>query len=330
MFLKTKEFIDFLYKWKCIFKKFYLCVIDLSEQMATNNFWDKSEIKSINNWLDDLTIVGYIEPNITNFNYELSSLNIQDFLLNGSLKFEISKESFRVKYTPEFQTPIDFNNYFTEAETKLKSNDKIETVKYFKNYCKSNYNLSYNVDNIDSFQKKKDITLLITFNHFPSLENIKFLYKFHLSYFKKIIFCGRDILSIFKSNEIKIKKFDNLTLLEYNTYNGYLHQYCMSKVIDMNLKTKGILLMSDDVLLKHWNPNELNINEPWYINKPNCFHDLFSSKKWPADVLAWMNSELGFEALRKTSSYFDKVVNKTIKINAKDLNILKQYLTTYN
>ena len=96
--------------------------------------------------------------------------------------------------------------------------------------------------------------------------------KFHQSYFKNIIFCGKDILSLFKSNETHIRKFDNLTLLEYDTNRGYLHQNCMSKVIDINLKTNGILLMSDDVLLKHWNLNELNINEPWYINKPNCIH----------------------------------------------------------
>ena len=134
MYLKTKELIQFLYKWKCKMNTFYLCVIDLSEQMAKNDFWDESEIESIKNWLNDLTSINYKEPNITNFNYELSDLSIQDFLFNNSFKIENNKESFRVKYTPEFQTPIDFDNYFTEAETKLKSIDKIETIKYFNSF----------------------------------------------------------------------------------------------------------------------------------------------------------------------------------------------------
>ena len=77
--------------------------------------------------------------------------------------------------------------------------------------------------------------------------------------------------------------------------------------------------MSDDVLLKHWNLNEFNINEPWFIGKPKCIHDLFSSKKWPNDVAYWMNTLYGNEPLKKTSEYFAKVINKTIKINDKDL-----------
>ena len=62
---------------------FYLCVIDLSEQMAKNDFWDESEVESIKNWLNDLTSIEYKEPNITNFNYELSDLSIKDFLLRN-------------------------------------------------------------------------------------------------------------------------------------------------------------------------------------------------------------------------------------------------------
>ena len=52
----------------------------------------------------------------------------------------------------------------------------------------------------------------------------------------------------------------------------------MSKLIDLNLKTKGILLMSDDVLLKHWNLNSLNTNDYWYPEKPFCKYDLMLSK----------------------------------------------------
>jgi len=43
----------------------------------------------------------------------------------------------------------------------------------------------------------------------------------------------------------------------------------MSKLIDLNLKTTGILLMSDDVLLKHCNSNSLNPDNCWYQFIPN-------------------------------------------------------------
>ena len=71
MYLKTQDLIQFLYKWKCKFTKFYSCLIDLSEQMALNHFWESDEVTGIKNWLNDLNGINYIEPNklIMNMNY---------------------------------------------------------------------------------------------------------------------------------------------------------------------------------------------------------------------------------------------------------------------
>jgi hypothetical protein len=306
MYLKTQDLIQFLYKWKCKFKSFYLCVIDLSEQMAFNNFWDLKEIDSIKNWLNDLKAVNYIEPNITNYEYESTELNINEYL--NEFKQNQSYD-FKARYTPRFEIFIDIDNYYGQGEQKMKSLEKLETFKYFQNYCNlSNITVNFKALNADQQNQQKNLTLLITFNFEPILNNIIFLKQFHQSYFKNIVFCGKNILNIVSKNELNFKQFDSFTLIEYDTINGYFHYNCMSKLIDLNLKTNGILLMSDNVLLKHWNLNSLNPDNYWYPFIPVCkqMFDLKSKQLWPPDVLYWMSSSYGENAIIKT---FDSIKN---------------------
>ena len=323
MYLKTQDLIQFLYKWKCKFKSFYLCVIDLSEQMAVNNFWDWKEINSIKNWLNDLKAVDYIEPIITNYDYELTEQNINQFLL----KFNKNRPyDFKVRYTPTFETFIDIDNYYGQGEQKMKSLEKLETLKYFQNYCNLN-NMTLNFNALDTDQnKQKNLTLLITFNFEPNLNNILFLKQFHQSYFKNIVFCGKNILNIVSNNRLNFKQFDSFTLIEYDTVNGYFHYNCMSKLIDLNLKTNGILLMSDDVLLKHWNLNDLNSDNYWYIKKePDCELDFKSKESWPMDVKSWYATENGEQSIIKTFDSIKKIVKNDF-INKK---VFEKFIQTY-
>jgi hypothetical protein len=328
MYLKTQDLIQFLYKWKCKFKSFYLCVIDLSEQMAFNNFWDLKEIESIKNWLNDLKAVDYIEPIITNYEYELTEQNINQFL------FEFNKNKsydFKTRYTPRFETFIDIDNYYGQGEQKMKSLEKLETFKYFQNYCNlSNITINFNALDNDQNQQK-NLTLLVTFNFEPILNNILFLKQFHQSYFKNIVFCGKNILKIV-NNKLTFKQFDSFTLIEYDTINGYLHYNCMSKLIDLNLKTNGILLMSDDVLLKHWNLNSLNPDNYWYPFIPVCkqIFDLKSKQLWSPDVLYWMSSSYGENAIVKT---FDSIKNimksNDLYIGRIDKKVFEKFIQFY-
>jgi hypothetical protein len=316
MYLKTQDLTQFLYKWKCKFKTFYLCVIDLSEQMAFNNFWDLKEIDSIKNWLNDLKLVNYIEPIITNYEYELTELDINQFLIEFN---ENKLYDFKARYTPRFETFIDIDNYYGQGEKKMKSLEKLETFKYFQNYCNLS-NITINFNALDTDQNHlKDLTLLITFNFEPILNNIIFLKQFHQSHFKNIVFCGKNILKIVSSNnKLNLKQFDSFTLIEYDTINGYLHYNCISKLIDLNLKTNGILLMSDDVLLKHWNLNSLNPNNYWYPFIPVCkrMFDLFDldvRRSWPWDVEIWL-----LNSIIKTFNSIKKIIkNNNFRANKK-------------
>ena len=245
------------------------------------SFWLKNELESIKNWLDDLNAIGYVEPTITNFNYEKTQIDLNAFLIGFDNK--TTETNFKVRFTPNFEVPIDIDNYFDKGDFKMKMNEKIETFEYFKDFCKPNYELNYKAEKLLLFQDKKDITLLITFNHEPALDNIVFLQFFYKSYFKNIAFCGKNIMNIIKPNEKHIKKFDSYTLIDYDTIAGNLHYNCMSKVIEMNIKTNGILLMSDDMLLKYWNLDNSITDKIWLPYKPICNFDLNpdTQGKWP-------------------------------------------------
>jgi hypothetical protein len=296
MFIKTKDLIQFLYKWKCKFNKFYLCVIDLSEQMAFNNFWDLKEVDSIKNWLSDLNTINYKEPKIVNI-----ETNNYDYTL--------------VKYTPVLQTVLDIDNYYGDGKAKMNSLENIETFKYFQNYCSSVYKLKYNMSNLLKERKQKNITLLITFNFDAIYENIIFLKKFYQIHFKNIVFCGLNIFNISTQNS-GFKKFDSYTFIEYQTNYGYFHYYCMSKLIDIGFKTEGILLMSDDVLLKYWNLDMLNTKKIWFFKNLTCEHALNSNKSEGI----WMDAPEGrsalnasFNQLKEKNSKFKQIYDQFIK-----------------
>ena len=72
MYSQTEQLITFLFEWKCLYAKFFHCVLDLSSQMAEKNFWELTEVNGIKNWLEDLKRLGYKEPVISNFNKENS------------------------------------------------------------------------------------------------------------------------------------------------------------------------------------------------------------------------------------------------------------------
>jgi len=72
MYSQTEELVAFLFEWKCWKARFFECVVDLSTQMAEKNFWHLKEVDGIKKWLEDLTRIGYNEPEMSNFDKENS------------------------------------------------------------------------------------------------------------------------------------------------------------------------------------------------------------------------------------------------------------------
>ncbi|RNA10032.1 hypothetical protein BpHYR1_001385 [Brachionus plicatilis] len=123
MYLKTEKLIDFLFDWKCVHSSFYACMIQLTADMASQEFWAKSEIKSVKNWIDDLILVGYVEPRIINFeNKYLEMLKCEQKI--GTFDYT------RIRYTPNFQKSIESLNFETVP------NEMESKAQYFTKFCK--------------------------------------------------------------------------------------------------------------------------------------------------------------------------------------------------
>ena len=293
MYLKTENLVKFLLEWECLKDKFYECVIDLSIQMAIHDFWGNEEIDSIKRWLNDLNSIGYKEPEISNFETN-----------------DIKKTQFEVKYSPNFQKGIDFENYCCDGNQDI-IYEKVEKYSYFKKYCNSS-KFKIELNDILNYQPLKvNYSLLITFNYNALADNIYFIKKFYEDYFQNIIFCGSNILNLLNQTRYQSKKFDSFSFIEFSAgINGNFHYYCMNKAIEMNYNTEGILLMSDDVLLKYWKLNNLNQNKIWYVNYPLAKWDFkniinagyFGAKFWRFQPRNQIN------ALKNLWNEFDKII----------------------
>jgi hypothetical protein len=323
MYLKTEDLVKFLlFKWKCTKTTFYECLLDLSISMAQYGFWDHEEVDSIKNWIDDLKSVDYLEPQIVYFEIDTNETN-RTICLN-----EISSTHFPVRYTPKFQKPIEMETYCCNGSS-FDAYNNFESFNFLIEFCKSN---NYTLGTTPTFSssnssKSSNITLLVTFNTQVRPFNIIALKHLHASYFNNIIFCGKDILKQLDAEIGAFKMFDSYTFIELDTVNGYFHYYCMTKAIEMGFVTDGILLMSDDVLLKSWHLHKFDKNKIWYpfSMKVYCQNEMFRGnpklKAWN-----WWRTRMGVDAVLNLLDYFKKVQNGLIRVTKENLNLINNFL----
>jgi hypothetical protein len=318
MYLKTENLIKFLFDWQCDKEKFYDCVLNLSQEMAKRDFWSYEEVASIKHWLHDLSQLGYIEPTLKN---RPNEKRLSQILL---LESSIIDVYFKVRYTPKFQQSIDFDNYCCQNESNSleELHDKFLSLKYLKNFCNlSNYNLKYNIDQIETKSKQSDITLLITFNIAIRSFTIELIKHIYGSYFKNVIFCGKNINTFLNEIQGQFKKFDSYTFIDVDTVNGVFHYDCMTKAIQMNFNTKGILLMSDDVLLKYWELDKLNVSQVWFPEKIFCSTNLNYTDGW-----MWWSSSSGLIAYEALLDHMKKLNNSSEFAQTSNGKLLDIYL----
>ena len=321
MYLKTENLIKFLlFKWRCTKLKFYECLLDLSNAMAQYEFWGYDEVDSIKNWLNDLESIGYTEPKIINFELDATESNKS---INKT-----DSTQYPVRYTPKYQKPIDMDTYCCNGSTFDVYNN-FESINYLVEFCKlANYTFDGLTPSILEIKpKSSNITLLVTFNSEVRLRNIITLKHLYGSYFNNIIFCGKDILNQLNEEVGAFKKFDSYTFIDLDTSNGYYHYYCMTKAIEMNFVTDGILLMSDDILIKYWRFDEFDKNKIWYPYniKEICKHEVFKGNP-KLNGWIWWNTHMGIDAILNLWGYFNKTQNGSISIEKENFNIIKSYL----
>ena len=319
MYSKTEQLVEFLFKWKCSKRKFYECVIDLSRDMAVEKFWEMEEVDSINNWLSDLNDIGYVEPKIVN--HESNTFTCTESKSNND-----PTAYFPVRYTPKFQKSIDLDNYCCDGKIE-EIHNTYESVKALNDFCSlSNASLKYD---LNSFQKKpnySNIILLITFNGEPYVKNIELIRHIYGSYFKNIIFCAKNIISVLKETRFSFKKFDSFTFIDIDVgVVGVSHYFCMTKAIEMQFSTEGILLMSDDVMLKLWNLDKYDVKKIWFPFKLECQHELDIN----SDKTGWVHWTKGaINQLTNIWNHFEKILNGTIVVDNEYIDITKKYIDT--
>ena len=311
IYLKTDQLIQLLNEWKCLRESFYACLLDLSLEMVRHNFWLDAEIESIQYWLNDLTSIGYKEPIILNNEQGLRNCSNKLSQIHNKVKSHRYKlneiDYFPVRYSPVFMGSIE---------------RKLESLLYMDKICSStNVKLKYDpLRMIENSSDSLDITLLVTFNHEPKAFNVEFLTHFYRGFFERIIFCGDKRIRSILTNVT-----DQYTFIELHEMNaGYFHYYCMTKAIELNMKTtKGILLVGDDVFVNPLVLRQFDTTKIWFPKRLECNierqleNGLFN--KW-----AWWTRPVGFAALDKAWTRFDEIKNTNLEPS--ETRIVEQFL----
>ena len=312
MYVETEKLVEFLFTWKCTKPTFYACVIDLSYQMALGNFWSLDEVDSIQNWLQDLTSLGYLEPEIIESNKRSCTLpNYKDTFI----------ELYAVRYTPNFQKSIDLDNYCCGGQLE-EVYELLDSIECLKKFCANSF-AKLNFEKM--FAKKRrprmNISLLVTFNWKPVATNIELIKHMYARSFRTIIFCGQDITRLLNENRGAFKKFDSFTFIDLNLGSGGAsHYYCMTKAIEMNVLTGGFLLMSDDVLLKFWQLNKYDPTKIWYHVKLECTQKLVLDHKWQH----WNKHNLN--GMISLWNHFEDIKNGSIPVEKEYVEMVTSYL----
>jgi len=194
-------------------------------------------------------------------------------------KNSLVDQQFPVRYTPKFQNPIDFMTNSAESTLSAKALQRHTTLNFFTKFCNSREYTLVSPSSLSAptlLHQSNKIVLVVTFNHEPLEDNILLLKHTYGSYFQNIVFCGANSHTYMtKFRQKYAKLFDLFTLIDSGPIvEGYLHYHCMARVYEMNFNTAGLLLMSDDVLLKYWRIDKLNLAKIWYPFELKCAYTM--------------------------------------------------------
>jgi hypothetical protein len=299
--IQIKYLIDLLYLWKCEKAIFYECVIDLSKEIAKIGLWKNEEVEYIKNWLDYLNKLGYRQP-------KMSKLN------NSCEIYKNNNENYsKVRFTPL----IERKSFKDQSKQ-----EKTEDLNYFKEYCGSSYDIQNQSHYLStSYEFKRNITLLVTFNLNIFEQNIPTLIHMYRSFFRNIVFCGANLVSIFNQSRGRDREiFDKYTFIEFDTETGFYHYHCMTKAVQMKYNTDGVLLASDDVVFKTWNIKSINSSRIWYsqILEPNA--DVHQNSSW-----YWWESN--YPRLQKLFNYTQMILSgPTKEWTLKQIRHIREYI----
>ena len=307
---KCEDLIRLLNGWTCWKINSYDCGTDLIKEMISHKYLDKSEIEFIKAWFDDLGNVGYVQSE-------------DDFSKSSS-----TNEILPIRFTPRVQENNDANSKCC-PDKKVEPYRQPDSLIYLNNFCRN----AFTKIDINYKKPQKPIgkyALVVTFNHMTLVSNMLFLKHFFGHYFHHVIFCGSRINGNIANSMNEFDKIDSISFIEFTVHYGFFHHQCMNKAIEMNFNADGILLISDDVMLKYWKlHNDLDFNKIWFTRKVACWEEMDPNNTMAVENQKWIwNGRWGLKPLFETWNDFNLILNGTIKVDEEHKDMLKRFLST--
>ncbi|KAH9499447.1 sugar transporter-like protein [Bulinus truncatus] len=260
MYFQTEALIDFLTNWTCHSSmSFFQCILKLTSDMADKNFWKHEEIDLTRSWLDDLTELGYPEPNRV--------IEVLTLIDNETLKLEnyntfhddnFNKTKTKVTFIPSEQKDQSVNVEVNEETPAHEAKDILTTM------CPNISKTVWTLKNDQSSHYYHDILLVVVFNWPRHYGNVRYLDAMYSKVFPNIVYCGDDAQKFYEQTKPLGKL---LSFLELSLEGGNVGYICTVKAMEMNYKVKGYLIMSDDIMFKHWTFFNASKDHFWITNE---------------------------------------------------------------
>lgn len=186
--------------------------------------------------------------------------------LNMYKAFIIDLDSFKYKYYRNYKVNISSNyKKYLKIPTQLKA--YIPSISEVIINQKLHNNNSKLIRHYKAQKKYEDILLVINYNYEFLTKLNDYITNLYQQFFPNIIFVTPGNTS---SNEKVIACPES--------YKGYYSYYCLKRVYEKYPNMKGYLFVMDDVFMKIWEFENLNLDIPWIMS-----YFIGKTKNWPKD-----------------------------------------------
>lgn len=292
--------MSYLTAWSCPGNLTFLqCVVKLSKDLVSGEFWTYSELKMMMVWVEDLIRIGYTQPrrkrHTDTFKFELiDSKTKSDVGYKDDPNFErVRKKKMpiaRVSYAPlERAPPAPFGKPQSRTQISRQVSKIAAMCPNLKLHLQGN---TYAKDS-DKTIFFHDILLIVVYNHFY-YNNTLYLDTIHRTMFRHIVYCGESLAKFQKETNDNGTQF---TFIEASVFLGFNAYHCVIKAMQMGYKVKGYLLAGDDVMFKPWTLLKADKNKIWVTNEGRWFG---MKKSEATSRWIWWGMSIGREAYLKT------------------------------
>ncbi|KAF9922488.1 hypothetical protein BGZ67_010521, partial [Mortierella alpina] len=251
---QTSAFIDFLASWKSSSLHLETRIIDLMKAMAEHKFIGVGDVNLAQRWVKDLSNIGYVFPNVSNYDPTMYKANLTEFE-EPRLKAQKSRQLSNLALKEcQSQAQVDPSM----ASIKITASGKRERK---------------------AQERFKDILLVVNFNH-PTYGAIKPYLSMYESYFPNIKFYGPEVPADLKE------------VVTENPYDqGATGYRSLIDAMEKYPNYKGYLYTNDDTVLNVVQLEKLDQDKVWK-QVPDLDHELHDRSKPRPDE--WHEGHPGF------------------------------------